>query len=191
MSKGAKNRITITLARKDEDVLYLIAKEIDFHGPISQHIRTVNNKEFEISSLAFNSEKIRRTMESYGIVNDKTFKLHHLPRLPKEYLIDFIKGYFDGDGCVFEPKSKKIQLSICSANKDFLEEIQSFLWDEYHINGWISSDHNAWDIRFGVASSFKLGELFYNNNYIALPRKKNHYLQIRNKYDYKKHLEEK
>lgn len=35
ITKGAQNRVTITLARKDEDVLYKIAEELEYNGKIS------------------------------------------------------------------------------------------------------------------------------------------------------------
>lgn len=123
-TKGAKNRIVISLVRKDEDVLKLIAKELKYDGPIYQY--TASDGKSLVSSLAFSSKKIRQQLEEkYHIVNNKTFLIHELPSsLPNEYMLDYIRGYFDGDGSVFKLKDKKINMIITSANRDFLESVQ-------------------------------------------------------------------
>lgn len=175
-TKGAKNRITIGLARRDEDILHLIAKEIGYEGPIYQYIASDGHS--ECSSLAFTSKKLRQQFESYGIVNNKTFKIHSLPNLPEEYLLDYIRGYFDGDGSVFKPKDKRIGMSITSACRDFLEDIQKYLENKYDIKSNIYRDKNAFKLDFGIRSSIKLGDLMYNNDYLALPRKKQKYFKI-------------
>ena len=99
ITKGAKNRIVISLAPQDKDVLEMIASELSFEGPIHQYQSAMEGHEFV--SLAFTSQKLREQIEAYGIGNNKTFKLNHLPSLPREYIMDFIRGFFDGDGSVY------------------------------------------------------------------------------------------
>lgn len=179
-TKGAKNRITIGLARKDEEILHLIAKEISYDGPIYQYNSSeVNGKSFPCSSLAFTSKKLRKQFEFYGVVNNKTFKIDSLPKeLPQEYMIDYIRGYFDGDGSVYKPKDKKINMSITSANKNFLEDVQTFLAQKYSIDSHIYENKSAYSLKFGVDASIKLGKLMYNNDYLTLPRKKKKFFEI-------------
>jgi intein-encoded DNA endonuclease-like protein len=96
----------------------MIAKELGYEGPIYQYESTDGHL---ASSLSFTSKKIRQAIESYGIGNNKTFKLHNLPdNLPKEFLTDYIRGFFDGDGSIYEPKGKKIGMSFTCANDTFL-----------------------------------------------------------------------
>lgn len=179
-TKGAKNRITIGLARKDEEVLHLIAKEIGYEGPIYQYESSpINGKRFPCSSLAFTSKALRRQFEAYGIVNNKTYKLNSLPKnLPEEYMLDYIRGYFDGDGSVFQLKDKRIGMSITSANKEFLLDVQNYLQNQHNIRAYLGTTHNAFQLSFGVAASIQLGDLMYNNDYLALPRKKKKYFEI-------------
>ena len=66
ITKGAKNRIVISLARKDEDVLKLIAKELKYEGPIYQY--TASDGKSLISTLAFSSKKIRRQLEENTVL---------------------------------------------------------------------------------------------------------------------------
>lgn len=186
-TKNAIHRIVLSLQRQDEDSLKLIAKEIDFKGPIIQYIA---QEQYKISSLSFSSEKLRQKIESYGIINNKTFLLNDLPSLPKEYVLDFIRGYFDGDGSVYEPSDHhKIRMSLCSVNESFLQNIVNFLNENYNIPK--VTIHKRFDKKstvplyyfiYNTNSSFQLGKLFYFNNYLSLIRKKNKFLDIYSKY---------
>ena len=49
-------------------------------------------------------------------------------------MIDFIAGFFDGDGSIYEPADyHKIKMNITCASHTFLEEIIDFLFQEYNI----------------------------------------------------------
>lgn len=175
-TRGARNRIVLTLARKDEEILYQIKEELGYTGPIYQFY----NGEFPASSLTFNSKEIRKNAEKYGIVNNKTFKIKSLPyNLPDEYMIDYIRGYFDGDGSIIGGNGKKVSMSIVSANKEFLEDLGKYLNKKYSFPiPTIGRSHDAYQIIYFKKNSLRLGELFYNHNYLALKRKQNHYFEI-------------
>lgn len=181
ITKGARNRIVITLAEKDEDILHLIAKELEFNGNIAKYDVHLGEKTYKEVSLAFASKKIRQQLESYGIVNNKTFKLHHLPNIPKEYMLDFIAGYFDGDGSLGRCIDGSLFWNITSANKDFLEEIMLFLHNEYGLSfKKIYTDKNAYSLRYWKKEEvLKAGALLYENDYLRLPRKRKKYYSIR------------
>lgn len=127
---GSGNRIVLSLAKKDEEILYRIAKELEYEGPIKQYLASDHIHEF--SSLAFTSKILRQQFEKYGIVNNKTFTLNKLPELPDEYMIDYIRGYVDGDGTIFEHHGSP-RISITSACKPFLEEMQKYILEHYSI----------------------------------------------------------
>lgn len=182
---GSHNRIVISLAKKDRDVLELISKELEYTGTIKDYV-TAEGHEF--SSLNFTSKRLRKKIESYGIANNKTFLLQGVPKnLSQEYVIDFIRGFFDGDGCVFEPKGKKINIGLTCASKKMIESIannlQKILGVSYpSIHVVVRAIAEIYDIRYYTKDSFIIGNAFYNNDYLALPRKKNHFLQIKEKY---------
>ena len=138
-------------------------------------------------SLSITSKKLREQFEKYGIVNAKTFKLHHLPDIPKEYMLDFIRGFLDGDGTIYYNKEKKAFYSgFCCASRTFILEIAQFLHDEYGLKiPTISEDlrhqHINYSIRYYKEDTLKLGRLLYDNNYLALPRKKAKFLEAKNK----------
>lgn len=180
---GSQNRIVITLARKDEEILHLIAKELNYTGSIKQY---VSAEGYDCSSLNFTSKKLREKIESYGIGNNKTFKLKELPKLPKEFMLDFIRGFIDGDGSIIEPKNKKINISLVCANKNFLNQIVKYL--NSHLQTRIVNIyetervHTIYNIVYHTEDSFIIGRAIYLNDYLALPRKKQHFLEILKKY---------
>lgn len=184
ITNGAQNRITLSLQRRDREILEKISNELNYTGPLYDYEATGG---FPASSLSFTSKKLRQQIEAYGIGNNKTFKLNKLPNLPKEYMIDFIRGFFDGDGSIYESlKEKKVGISFTCASKTFLEEIANFLHTEYNVKlAKIYSQerqHIIYEIRYFKKDSLKLGEIFYDNEYLALARKKEHYFQLKEKY---------
>lgn len=181
---GSQNRIVITLAQKDEEVLKMIASELEYTGEIKRYDSMEGHP---CSSLNFTSSKLRKQIESYGIGNNKTFKLKEIPRnLPDEFKLDFIRGFFDGDGSVFEPKGKKINMSLVCASKQFIMSITTWLNQELGLKIPSVSEtvrvHTIYNIRYYTKDSFTLGNALYNNDFLALPRKKQHYLDIQAKY---------
>ena len=180
-TKGAKYRITLSLSEQDEEILHRIAEEIDYKGPIYHYQQKLNNKEYPMVSLSFSSKTLREKFENYGIVNAKTFKLEHLPNLPDEFMLDFIRGFIDGDGSIMGSDTIKVCLSITCASENFLNEIATFLEQHYEIpKPVIKQDHNNKCIRYYKYNTLKLGALLYHNDYLALERKKQHFLAIEN-----------
>lgn len=181
---GAHNRLTLSLQRRDKDVLEMIKQELNYTGPIYDYESTNGYPE---SSLSFASYKLRRQFESYGIVNNKTFKLHELPKLPNEFMMDYIRGYFDGDGSLYEQTgTKKVVMSFTGASKPFLQEIAEYLNRACGVKiprvNEVERKHIIYDIRYYKHDSLILCKEFYDNDYIALPRKKNHALEVLAKY---------
>lgn len=181
VTKGARNRVVLRLSEKDEDVLHLIAKELEFKGSIAKYKGCLGENVYNEVSLAFSSKTLREQLENYGVVNNKTFKFNHIPNLPEEYIIDFIAGLFDGDGSIGICHNGRLFWGLTSASKELLKEIELFLHNKYGTPlNKIYPDKNVYVLRFGARQDIlKLGEAFYNNNYLRLPRKRNKYLSIR------------
>lgn len=78
-----------------------------------------------------------------GFMPNKELRLK-LPEMPKKYLRHFIRGYFDGDGCVVYGYFKRsdrnnkdypyIQVCFAYANAKFLEKISKILSKNLGIN---------------------------------------------------------
>ena len=124
------NRIKIGLSSIDKEFLVKIKEELKYEGDILNYI-TSNG--FSVSELTFTSQQIKKDLARYNIVPNKTFTFKFPKNLNKKYWIDFIRGYFDGDGSVSTAGNNAIRWQICSATKNVLETIVDFFYEEYHI----------------------------------------------------------
>ncbi len=106
-----------------------------------------------------------------------------LPKLDSRYVADFVRGYFDGDGCIYFRKLKFadredprwiLQSLFTSGSKGFLESLWKLL-KEYGIGGGtIQNKKRGFELKFSHKDSIALYGLMYHNGSITelyLPRK--------------------
>ena len=132
------NRLDLELNSLDYDLLEQIRNVIKSERPIKIYqcqSGYVKNK------LYFWSAHVKQKMIEYGIVPNKMYSPDfHVPyKLSKKYWIDYIRGFFDGDGCI--KKSSSITFELNSINHNFLKEIQQFFKEYYDIDTNISIAH--------------------------------------------------
>ena len=136
---------------------------------------------FSVSEFIFRSEKIKQKLAEYGIVNNKTKTFQFPHNLPKELYIDFIRGYFDGDG-TFCMAGQYHRASLCGYNQQFLQDVVTILKEQYDIPAVkIQKDNrgNTYYFQYSQSSAQKLYELFYKENpALYLPRKYEKCLQL-------------
>lgn len=184
--KGSKNRISLSLAQKDEEILLRIKEELKVERPLCYYIQELNGKQYPSISLDFTSTILRKEFEKYIPTKNKTEELKSLPNIPDEFMLDYLRGLWDGDGSFVISNTKdgriRFSTSVVSYNKCFLEEIQDYLANKYSFpKNKISKNHNIWSLRYSSKQDvLKLGQLFYENNYLSLKRKKDKYLEMKN-----------
>jgi intein/homing endonuclease len=85
--------------------------------------------------LSLNSKKMVKDLEQYNVIQNKTGK-EKLPKIPEQYKSYYLRGLFDGDGCIYHNKKYNLlSFKIISASYSFLVDIQKELGSEYgHIN---------------------------------------------------------
>lgn len=86
----------------------------------------------------------------FGITKDKTYNFH-LPNLNEDLMRHFIRGYFDGDGCV-RIRTRKlssgepVQYPLCdfsSVDINFLEELRQYIYDKLNICSYIYTEESG------------------------------------------------
>lgn len=183
MRRGSKNKICLALGKKDEEILWRIKNQLKCKTPLVNYIATVNGKKYPQVALNFTSKKIRQQFEKYIPVENKTENLKTLPDIPKEYIIDFIRGVWDGDGSFPRNKDRKITSNLISFNRSFVQSIGDFLKNEYNLTPHIYCTKNKyWTLVFFKEDTLRLGHLFYDNDYISLKRKKDIYLSFKKQF---------
>ena len=87
--------------------------------------------------LYFNSIQIKKDLSRYGIVPNKTFASFNLENIPKKFRKDYIRGYFDGDGCFyvafdenFSKKGYSLNIRVCVNFTNSTAEILKSIQDE-------------------------------------------------------------
>ena len=170
--------IKIGLSTIDKAFLEKIRTILHSNYPIRDYL---TKDGFSVSEFIFRSEKIKQKLAEYGIVNNKTKIIQFPYNLPKEFYIDFIRGYFDGDG-TFCTAGEYRRASLCGYNQQFLQDVVIILEEQYNIPAVkIQKDNrgNTYYFQYAQTSAQKLYELFYKNNpALYLPRKYEKCLQL-------------
>lgn len=164
-----KNAIKLTLASVDRDFLEKIKKELNATFPI----RDYETKDgYKNSEFIFSSSQIKKDFADYNIIPLKTYKFDFPSKLKEEFYLDFIRGYFDGDGSI-STAGKSLRWQICSYRKEVLTKIVDILY-KYNIpkvSVQKYSNRNIYCIQYSTNSTKKIFELLYYNNCFCLERK--------------------
>lgn len=124
--------LTIGLAEKDECVLRYIKNKlfIKDNGRIAKTYRIPKkfpDRRYNSVKLNIFSKIMLEDLAKLGVKDRKTGK-EKWPNPPKEFVGDYIRGYFDGDGFAYKRKRDSgYDTGISCANKRFLKEIQKNL----------------------------------------------------------------
>lgn len=154
--------IKIGLSSIDKNFLEKIKITLDSTYPIRDY---QTRDGYNVSEFIFRSEKIKQTLAQYGIVNRKTYTFSFPIQLPEDYWIDFIRGYFDGDG-TFCLSGGYARASLCGYNMNFLQTVIDILYNKYNIpKVKIQKDNrgNVYYFQYSQDSAKKLYTIFYSN----------------------------
>lgn len=155
----------ITLHKKDKYILKQIAKELQFEGNLYDYV------DRQAARLNFSCVVIYNDLVALGGTENKSLILE-FPEVPREYLADFIRGYFDGDGSVMRIKGGRINSAFTCGSKKFLDVLHQILREEAGVEGG-SYDVSSLSLRFGKKDSLKLRDFMYKDNpELFLQRKK-------------------
>lgn len=146
----------ITLHKKDKYILKKISEELQYEGSLYDYV------DKQASRINFSCVVIYNDIISLGGKESKSLDIK-FPNIPKEYLPDFIRGYFDGDGCACRIKGKRLNTSFCCGSKIFLDSLHTVLKKQAGIQGG-SYCASSKTLTFGKKDSLKLGDFMYQNN---------------------------
>jgi len=149
-----------------------ILKVMESNNPLNNHYS--NNIHFNI----YSNEIVSDLKKIFGNFNNKTFDLN-FPKIEDKYLSDFIRGFFDGDGCITYQKNEKCYTSsIISVSEKFINKLFKILKSEIKdFNGKLKLNNGYYLIVMGVNDTRRFGKYIYkdltnDNNTLYLKRKK-------------------
>lgn len=125
-------------------------------------------------------------LEKLGFSSNKSYDLL-FPDIPKHLYRHFIRGNFDGDGCL-SVSNNKLHVSFCTASSKFKDDIISILDSvgvDIHDYSYVDDDGVTIYRPEATKNSekIKLLDYMYQNATIYLDRKYKKYLKAKQKYD--------
>lgn len=143
----------ITLHNKDKYVLKRIAELLDYEGELRDYV------DRQAARLNFSCVVIYRDIVALGGCENKSMVID-FPTVPEEFLPDFIRGYFDGDGCIMNLKNNRLNSAFTSGSKKFLDKLLLVLKEKAGVEGG-SYDPSSYTLRFGKKDTIKIGQYMY------------------------------
>lgn len=123
-------------------------------------------------TLRIGSHKLYKRLGELGLYPNKSLNVK-FPHVPSPLLNHFIRGYFDGDGCVFLEKSiginnqpilKRLMVAFTSGSGDFLHGLGEVINKiTLKKESKIYNSHRSCQLRYNTADTMKLFEFMYNN----------------------------
>lgn len=170
-------QIELTLKKEDKYILEEFKSDLQAVHNIKDRLANVFGKKYECSRLTIYSKQISKDLSKYGCKQAKTFNLTFPKKIPKNLLHHFMRGYFDGDGCI--SISGKTYIFIISGTKLFLEKYTDILYDKTNITktrSWgMDGKAHHWR-KGGKQNIIKLYNFLYKDSTIFLKRKKDKFL---------------
>ena len=177
-----KYSLSITLKMEDKSLLEKFYKCIEHNGEVKSRYNKKYDKYY--CNVYVDHPHMSKALLDKGVMTNKSFKI----RFPSDDIVPdylkrhFIRGYFDGDGCISMPSNiSKTTISITS-NYQFLKEMKIFIEsniDNYKLN---MNDENYTDIyrlhKAGVIQVERFLNWLYKDSTIHLERKYNLYLKL-------------
>lgn len=184
--RANSNEIKIGLASNDKEILEKIKKELGLATMVKEYI---NSQGYSCVRLQWTCEQHKKDLATYGVIPAKTFCLKPPFKLERKYWIDYIRGYFDGDGSINLIQNSNhrgngnLRWQVCSATKDILEFILNYFETEYDIpkvNIYESnrSKNPLYYIQYSSTATRKIHSILYTNGSLYLQRKKDHFDEI-------------
>ena len=178
------NEIKIGLSIKDIDVLEKIKQEINLDESIKKY---TTNTGYDCCTLKWTCEEHKKDLKKYSIIPAKTLKLLPPYQLDKKYWIDYIRGFFDGDGSInfIESNGKKhytaLRWQVCSTTKEILQFILDFFEVNYNISPVNiqvrQQNHPLYYIQYSTNATKKIYNILYTPDSLYLNRKKEKFIE--------------
>lgn len=152
------DRITISLSKKDVEILERIKSDIDTDYPLCEYVQNGSVK----IALQLCSQKMCNDLRYIGLIPNKTKKIK-FPDIPDIYKSDFIRGYMDGDGYY---RFNKKQAGLCGASYNFLNKLMNILVRKQIVDKvkiYKEKDQDFWRIHFSQKETKNLIKWLYHN----------------------------
>lgn len=163
------------LKLKDEDIIIKFKKALNAEQPIYYQ----NYDNYYSYQISICSQKFCQDLINLGCFINKT-KILRFPSIKIEYYSHFIRGFFDGDGCLqLNDKLSHCRFDLTSASLEFLNDIRPIITEKAITNGYLGkeSNTNTYHLNYSGKQVIQIMSwLYQDSNDLYLTRKYNKYL---------------
>ena len=144
----------------------------------------LDNPEISITNsyvLRIFSKELVSDLIKHNVIPNKTQSSIY-PVVSKDLFFDFLRGYIDGDGCIYyNVKKNVVAVHITGAHEEVFKYLQTVLRDDYNISSGVYSETDRkYRIMITGKNAMKLLDLIYKDAATPkLERKYNKYLTIK------------
>lgn len=184
-NSGCTNSYSLSVALQEDDK-YIINLFQQYIAPFNKISITNYQKGAKrrksVCRIKWTSTYMKQCLEKYNIYPNKTFDFDFtLPfeLIPSEYLWDFIRGFFDGDGHIsYNDDNHTSTFAFYGTSKLFLEQIGNIFEKEFgvkkRIEGTVKTNITLYCLRF-YANFHK--KTFFKQLYEKMYNYKTYYLE--------------
>lgn len=185
----------IGITSKDSSLLHKINQALGCNKPLYERqpqIRKYPNGKIYKNSLTYTlrigNKVIFNDLIKLGLTPRKSLSLK-LPQIPLQYFSPFLRGYFDGDGCLTlsrpyknENRAYRVRLVFTSGSKQFLNDIGSSISEFTEIQSKnIYQQIKSFYLVYCKTAALKILKFMYSDterNKLYLDRKYERYLHL-------------
>ena len=120
---NSEKQLCFAQLEQDEDVLIQIKNALQADNEITKKVQKVNGK--IRCELTFSSVEMCQDLTNLGAIRAKSLLIEFPDEniIPKKLMPHFIRGYFDGDGCVWNGKRKIMKVKDDTRSTGYRERI--------------------------------------------------------------------
>lgn len=161
----------VRVSSTDEEIILKIKKWLQSQHTVVPQFPKFKNHKMKFL-LRIGNKRLYSSLLGKGLFPAKSLSMK-FPRVPKRYLRDFVRGYFDGDGCVHIEKVpstngglrvKRLGVIFTSGSKSFLEELSQLLTALLSIKQKkVYTSLRSFQLRYSSRDSIALFRFCYRN----------------------------
>jgi hypothetical protein len=174
LKNNKSGQLKLKLSKKDKEHIILFNKYLSSNYPIKDFESVVKYKDglskSNVSELSIYNTKLVNDLIKNGCVNNKTFVIR-FPDIEYSLYRHFLRGYFDGDGCIHISKKNQPTVKIIS-NDLFIIDMKDYLIKMGIERVKIVKNVNVKNlVIYNKTDCLRFMSLIYDNSSIFLKRK--------------------
>lgn len=141
---SSNNSINITLQESEKGILETFILKLQYENKLKFRKRKFKNYQ-DCYRLSFSNKKMHEDLIKLGCIPRKSLILD-LPSfdlVPETLFNHFIRGYFDGDGCIHISKEKERPQIVITSTKMFNDKFKKYIDIKLDISSFILERENA------------------------------------------------